>query len=64
MLKFLILENVNVLNISNSRHMARYLKVSSITKSLMSYSVTVGRMQRKLWFITSYWLCIKLVVVA
>jgi len=44
--------------------MARYLKVASITKSVMSYSVTVARMWRKFWCITSYWLCTKHVVVA
>jgi hypothetical protein len=44
MLKFLILKNVNNLNISNSRHVARYLKVASITISVVSYSVTVERM--------------------
>jgi len=55
---------VNILNISNSRYMARYLKVASITKSIMSYSVTVDRIQRTFWCITSYWLCTKHVVVA
>jgi hypothetical protein len=63
-LKFLILNNVNILNISNSRHVARYLIVASITESVMSYSVTVDRMWSKFWCITSYWLCTKHTVVA